>query len=159
MTEDTKSENLELDTIYEELAEDHRAGKLDAFCLYLFGIILRKRDAGFQAAAVLLESIRKYQHNWSAWMELATLVQNKKMFVDLSALLNRELDSSVIKDFFLAKLCIELHQPVSMFKDIMDPLTAYFSKSAYITSQWAVLFYDTMGKGHFTSNRRSDIYS
>jgi anaphase-promoting complex subunit 8 len=35
VTEDTKSENLELDTIYEELAEDHEKGTLDAFGLYL----------------------------------------------------------------------------------------------------------------------------
>lgn len=146
VTEDTKSENLELDAIYKELAEDHQKGQLDAFSLYLYGIVLRKRNVGFQAAAVLLESIRKYQFNWSAWMELAALVQNKKMFVDLQALLNRDMDASIIKDFFLAKLCIELHQPSTLFKDIMGPLTAHFPKSAYITSQWAVLFYDTMGK-------------
>lgn len=111
--------------------------------------MLRKRNVGFKAAAVLLESIRKYQFNWSAWMELASLVQNKKMFMDLQTLLNRELDGSVMKDFFLAKLCIDLHQPITSFKAIMEPLTNYFPNSAYITSQWAVLFYDAMGMTTF----------
>lgn len=35
VTEDTKADNLELDSIYEELAEDHSKGNLDAFGLYL----------------------------------------------------------------------------------------------------------------------------
>ncbi|KAI8094223.1 anaphase-promoting complex subunit Apc8 [Thamnidium elegans] len=144
ITEDAKSENMELDFIYEELAEDHEKGSLDAFSLYLYGVVLKKRNVQFKAAAVLLESIKKYQFNWSAWVELSTLVHNKKMLLDLQTLLNRELDGSIIKDFFLAKLCIDLHQPVNIFRDIMEPLTVYFPKSAYITAQWAVLFYENM---------------
>jgi anaphase-promoting complex subunit 8 len=35
VTEDTKADNLELNSIYEELAEDHDKGNLDAFGLYL----------------------------------------------------------------------------------------------------------------------------
>lgn len=114
--------------------------------IYRYGIVLRKRNAGFKAAAVLLESIRKYQYNWSAWMELASLVQNSKMFMDLQILVNREFEGSVIKDFFLAKLCIDLHQPSSIFAAIMEPLTTCFPNSAYVKSQWAILYYDTMGK-------------
>lgn len=108
--------------------------------------MLRKRNAGFKAAAVLLESIHKFQYNWSAWMELALLVQNNKMFMDLQVLVNREFEGSAIKDFFLAKLCIDLHQPKPVFAAIMEPLTACFPHSAYVKSQWAVLYYDTMGK-------------
>ncbi|KAI8636467.1 anaphase promoting complex subunit 8, partial [Parasitella parasitica] len=144
VTEDTKADNLELNSIYEELTEDHNKGNLDAFGLYLYGIVLRKRNAGFKAAAVLLESIRKYQHNWSAWMELGLLVQNSKMFMDLQVLVNKEFEGSVFKDFFLAKLCIDLHQPSSIFATIMEPLTTCFPHSAYVKSQWAILYYDTM---------------
>lgn len=99
-----------------------------------------------KASIVLLESIRKYQYNWSAWMELALLVKTKKQFRDIQTLLNRNMENSIIKDFFLAKLCIDLHQPMSLFKEIMEPLTSYFPKSAYVLSQWAVLFYENMGK-------------
>ncbi|KAI9262921.1 anaphase promoting complex subunit 8 [Helicostylum pulchrum] len=144
ITENAKSENMELDSIYEELAEDHEKGSLDAFSLYLYGVVLKQRDAQFKAAAVLLESIKKYQFNWSAWVELSTLVHTKKMMWDLQTLLNQELDDSIIKDFFLAKLYIDLHQPVHVFREIMEPLTVYFPNSAYITAQWAVLFYENM---------------
>lgn len=78
-------------------------------------------------------------------MELALLVQNSKMFMDLQALVNKEFEGSVIKDFFLAKLCIDLHQPSSVFGALMEPLTACFPNSAYVKSQWAILYYDTMG--------------
>jgi len=35
VTEDTKADNLELNSIFEELSEDHSKGNLDAFGLYL----------------------------------------------------------------------------------------------------------------------------
>lgn len=35
VTEDTKADNRELDSIFEELSEDHSKGNLDAFGLYL----------------------------------------------------------------------------------------------------------------------------
>lgn len=147
-TEQTRADNAELESIYRELHEDYEHGRLDAFGLYLYGIVLKKRQLAFRAAAILLESIRKYQYNWSAWVELATLVQTKKMFMDLRALLNREFETSVMKEFFLAKLCIDLNQPGNFFKDIMDPLDQYFSRSAYVLSQWATFYYDSMGKAN-----------
>lgn len=146
MTEDAKAENLELVSIYKELAEDHKKGNLDAFGLYLYGVVLRKRNSGFMAIAVLLESIRKYQYNWSAWMELAALVEDYKKFTDLQTLLNREFEGSIMKNFFLAKVCVDLQNPADLFKVIMEPLTSFFPNSSYIKSQWAILFYNTMGK-------------
>ncbi|KAG0749092.1 hypothetical protein G6F57_005882 [Rhizopus arrhizus] len=135
-------ENPELDSIYQELHENYH--NLDAFGLYLLGIVLKRRRETFKAAAVLLESVRKYQYNWSAWMELASLVQNKKMFLDLRTLLNREFESSLVKEFFLAKVCIDLQGQGTIFRDIMDSLDDYFPKSAYILSQWATFYYDAM---------------
>lgn len=98
-----------------------------------------------KASIVLLESIRKYEYNWSAWAELAMLVKTQKQFDDIRALLNRCMGTSIIKEFFLAKLCIDLHQPTSLFREIMGPLTEYFPNSPYVTSQWAKMFYENMG--------------
>ncbi|RCH78327.1 anaphase-promoting complex component apc8, partial [Rhizopus stolonifer] len=126
---DAKTENLELESIYKDLAEEYSRQNLDAFGLYLYGIILNRRRIPDQAAKVLLQSIRKYQYNWSAWVELGSLVKNTKMFLDLQTVLNREFKGSVMKDFFLAKLCIDVYQPGSTFKAIMEPLTDYFPKN------------------------------
>ena len=73
-------------------------------------------------------------------------MKDTKMFLDLQHLLNQEFKHNVMKDFFLAKLSIDLHQPRSTFKALMEPLTDYFPKSAYVLSQWAVFFYDTQSK-------------
>lgn len=43
-----------------------------------YGVVLRKSGSSTEAAAVLLESVKKYEYNWSAWMELSTLVITKK---------------------------------------------------------------------------------
>lgn len=145
-TDDAGAQNSELLAIEKELKQDYEDDELDAFSLYLYGVVLRKRSNDVKASIVLLESIRKYQYNWSAWMELALLVKTKKQFRDIQTLLNRNMENSIIKDFFLAKLCIDLHQPMSLFKEIMEPLTSYFPKSAYVLSQWAVIFYENMGK-------------
>lgn len=144
-TEDLKAENLELESIYIELDEDYKNDKLDAFGLYLYGIVLKKRKLKSRAALILIESLRKYQFNWSAWMELASLVHNAKMLSDLERLLDREFGASLIKSLFLGKLYIELHQPIGNFKSIMDPINKYFSKSPYIILQWALLFYEFSG--------------
>ncbi|KAI8365140.1 anaphase promoting complex subunit 8 [Blakeslea trispora] len=142
VTEDTKTENLELGHIYKELAEDYAREQLDAFGLYLYGIVLNRRKVPDQAARVLLQSVQKYPYNWSAWLELGSLVKNTKMFLDLQSILNREFKNNIMKDFFLAKLCTNIYQPGSTFEELMDPLTTYFPKSAYVLSQWAVYFYD-----------------
>jgi anaphase-promoting complex subunit 8 len=42
-------------------------------------VVLRKRGDNQLAGAILLESIKKYEYNWSTWMEMGCLVQNKKM--------------------------------------------------------------------------------
>lgn len=145
-TENYREPNAELNSIEKELKLKYENNELDSFSLYLYGIVLRKRDNNVKATIVLLESIRKYEFNWSAWMELALLVKTQKQFNDIRGLLNLNMSTSVIKQFFLAKLCVDLHQPISIFKEIMDPLTEYFPNSPYITSQWAVMFYENMGK-------------
>lgn len=143
--EDSREPNTELDSIERELEHDNANNKLDSFSLYLYGIILRKRDSNVKAAIVLLDSIKKYEYNWSVWMELACIIKTQKQFDDIQSLLNQHMGSSIMKELFLAKLCIDLHQPTSLFKEIMDPLTVYFPNSPHIKSQWATMFYENMG--------------
>lgn len=43
-----------------------------------YGIVLRKRGEEEEAARVLLDSVKAYEFNWSAWMELGQIVKTKK---------------------------------------------------------------------------------
>ncbi|KAI7905498.1 anaphase promoting complex subunit 8 [Cokeromyces recurvatus] len=142
--EDNTAENPELNSIYEELSEDYEKDNLDAFTLYLYGIVLKRRKSSLKAATVLLKSIQAYEFNWSAWMELASLIENRKMFIDIQNLLNRNFRGSIMKNLFFTKLCIDLYQPIELFRTFMSPLHRYFPNSAYILSQCAILFYDNM---------------
>ncbi|KAI9483556.1 MAG: hypothetical protein EXX96DRAFT_536877 [Benjaminiella poitrasii] len=145
--EDNTAESPELNSICEELSEDYEKDKLDAFALYLYGVVLKKRKSNLKAATVLLKSIQAYEYNWSAWLELASLIENKKMFSDIQTLLDRIMRGSIMKRLFLAKLCIHLYQPSEIFQGIMIPLLCHFPSSAYILSQFALLFYDKMVRG------------
>jgi len=46
---------------------------------FRYGVVLRKRKANQKATEVLLESVKEYPYFWSAWMELATMVDTRKM--------------------------------------------------------------------------------
>ncbi|RCH80254.1 Anaphase-promoting complex subunit 23, partial [Rhizopus stolonifer] len=143
-TEKVKEANPELNSIYEELHRDYIKGNLDAFGLYLYGMALGKRKELSSAAEILIKSLHKYEYNWSVWMELGTLVQNKHAFIDIKRRLDEEFETSVMKEFFLAKLYVDLQYQRHVFKDIMDPLGVYFPHSTYILSQWAMFYYESM---------------
>ncbi|KAI8986945.1 hypothetical protein BDB01DRAFT_784023 [Pilobolus umbonatus] len=144
-TEDRFVDTSEVDAIYDELSEGYARNELDAFLLYLYGVILRTRKVESKAAFVLLQSISQYPYNWAAWTELSTLVNTKKMLRDVEALLEREIDpNNIMKVFFLAKLSAEVNFSLAEFKKYMDPLTTYFANSPYVKSQWAIFFYESM---------------
>ena len=76
-----------------ELEKEYKVGKLDAFGLYVYGVVLKglgredgtaKKSAEMQqkkqqqqtkktAHEILIESILKYPYNWSAWLDLAEI--------------------------------------------------------------------------------------
>ncbi|KAI9313974.1 cell division cycle 23 [Dichotomocladium elegans] len=118
-SETSLAENAEISSIYDELHSLYDAKQLDAFGLYLYGMILRKRKFDRLAAAVLLES-----------------------FMDLQKLLNETMKNSMMKDLFLAKLSLEIHLPSATFWELIQPLASCLPESIYIKSQLATACYD-----------------
>ncbi|KAI8581599.1 hypothetical protein K450DRAFT_232089 [Umbelopsis ramanniana AG] len=142
--DDSSADNTELTAIFDELDPLYENRELDAFCLYLYGVVLRKRKANQKATEVLLESVKEYPYFWSAWMELATMVDTRKMFQDLQAVLDQTFPKHIMKDLFLAHMALQLHQPADLFRSLMEPISASFPRSTYIKSQWATLRYDLL---------------
>ncbi|KAI9276753.1 hypothetical protein BDA99DRAFT_474591 [Phascolomyces articulosus] len=142
ISDNSQAKNAELDAIYKELKQFHDQDQLDAFNLYLYGIVLRKRELNDMAAATLLSSLKKYEYNWSAWMELGALVTSKKQFHDLEQVLNERMPKSIIKNFFFARRALEIHLPQETFWTFMTPLQSNFSNSIYVKSQLATAYYD-----------------
>jgi hypothetical protein len=50
-------------------------GQLNAINLYMLGVILKHKNNKQMAKEVLIESLNKMPLLWSAWIELASLVQ------------------------------------------------------------------------------------
>lgn len=65
--------NLELVSLEQELSSIQRMGTLDAFGMYLYGVILRERDKNADACVMLCASVNAYPWNWSAWLELQVI--------------------------------------------------------------------------------------
>lgn len=69
--------NSQLQSLYSELRSNHLAGKLDGFCLYLYGMVLKRLDLHSIAIQVLVEAVHKEPLHWGAWVELATLITDR----------------------------------------------------------------------------------
>ena len=65
--------NLELVSLEQELSSLYRTGTLDAFGVYLYGVVLRERDKQAEACVMLCASVNSYPWNWSAWLELQVI--------------------------------------------------------------------------------------
>lgn len=69
--------NNHLQSLYSELRTSYVTGKLDGFCLYLYGIVLKRLDLQSDAIQVLVEAVHKEPLHWGAWDELATLITDR----------------------------------------------------------------------------------
>jgi hypothetical protein len=52
---------------------------MDAHVLFLYGLVLRDLDATALARQVLLQSVKAYPWNWSAWKTLSTLCTDQPL--------------------------------------------------------------------------------
>ncbi|KAF7727059.1 anaphase-promoting complex component apc8 [Apophysomyces ossiformis] len=160
--ENWQVENAELDAIHDELRSANEKNELDAFCLYLYGMVLRKKRDYTKAAAILLKSVKEYEWNWSAWLEIEALVEEDKILDSLQDLLERDMNGSIMKTFFIARAYLGLHRPGQVFRKLMEPLTEYFPNCTYIKAQWATMFYEAMDYNEaeilFGSLRRMNPY-
>ncbi|RUS31263.1 putative cell division cycle [Jimgerdemannia flammicorona] len=136
--DNSRAINRELDFILEELRPAFEAGELDAFCLFLYGIVCVKRNAKQLAVEVLVRSVNKYPYNWSAWLELASCISTQEMVVNITP----GLPDNFMTKFFLAHVALELHQSPDAIQDPMRDLSLIFPNSSYIKSQRAMACYN-----------------
>lgn len=56
--------------------------QLDSYCLYVYGIVLKKLNHFDDAKDILIESINKEPMNWASWQELTPLIADKQLVSD-----------------------------------------------------------------------------
>lgn len=94
----------DLSELMSVLNEEYNHKKLDGYEMYLYGVILKKLDLTQLAIAVFLECVHLVPTLWSAWIELAPLVQ------DVDQLRGLSLPKHWIKPFFVGTF-FTLHYP------------------------------------------------
>eukprot|EP01018_Ginkgo_biloba_P001203 Gb_18773 [translate_table: standard] len=147
--------NSELDGVEEELYTNHKKGTLDAFGLYLYGIVLREKGIETEGRDILVESVNSYPWNWSAWLELQALC------TDLGILNRIQLKDHWMKQFFLAKTLVKLERTREGL-DIYEKLDEIFPSSDYVYAQAAKAHYNLnhldAAEGIFKDILKTDPY-
>ncbi len=76
---------------------------LDGYCLYLYGVVLKRLSLTQEARKVLLEAAHAEPCHWGSWLELSSHIS------DIRELEAMALPEHWIKHFFLAHTYLELH--------------------------------------------------
>lgn len=147
--------NRNLDSVYNELKPLASEGKLDGFCMYLLGVICKSKGSKEEAIQAFIHSVRLYPCNWSAWLDLSKLC-NEREEVD-----NFDLPDHWMTDWFMAHLLLDLQKNDESL-EIYQRLSSRFGECSYILAQKALnnyykLKYDD-SREIFEYLRRKDPY-
>lgn len=114
----------------------HGQRKLDGYCLYLYGIVLKKLDLKEMAVTVLVEAINAAPMLWGAYVELTPLLMNKEHLQSLN------LPNHWMKSLFIAHAYIELFLNDEGLKLYEDLQAAGLKNCIYITAQMAHAYHN-----------------
>jgi len=119
-----------------ELEKLYASNSLDAYCLYVYGIVLRKLSLPELAVPVLCSSIRSEPGHWGAWLELSGLVTSREKLSQL------DLPDHWCKHIFLAHTYLELQQNEQAVEIYFGLSKAGLADSTYIMAQVAIAFHN-----------------
>lgn len=125
-----KNESLRL--LCADLRKDHLANKLDGFCLYLFGVTLKKLQLTREAMDVLVDATHKQPMHWGSWLELASLITDREKLENLC------LPNHWMKHFFMAHMYLELQlidEGLALYYELQS---MGFAKNGYVLAQTAM---------------------
>ncbi|CAM9791084.1 unnamed protein product [Chrysoparadoxa australica] len=136
--------NLHILQLHDELSTMHEKGQLDAFGLYMFGVVLKQMKittpslgGDVCATSVLLESVRAYPWNWSAWLDLASIIIDADM---LPEDLPYQKTSPWMYQFFFQHVLLEQQQCQDALQ-LLEELQVLFPGSTYLLAQTALAHY------------------
>lgn len=85
--DNTDPTNLDsLQALRNQLAAKYLKSQLDAYSLYVYGVVLSKLKLNDEAINILIESVKKRPTLWCAWIELANLIKSVEIVSDFCEL-------------------------------------------------------------------------
>lgn len=103
--------------------------KLDGYCLYLYGIVLKKLDLKELAVSVLIESITEVPTLWCAYLELVPLLSDKDEIYTVN------IPNHWMKSIFIAHARVELLLSDKGIKLYNELQRAGFQYSTFMVAQ------------------------
>ncbi|XP_014247911.1 cell division cycle protein 23 homolog [Cimex lectularius] len=126
----------ELQHLCTELRALYVKHKLDSYCMYLYGVVLKRLDLLDDARTVLAEAVNLEPLHWGAWMELAMLT------TDRTKLRSLVLPTHWIKHFFLAHTFLEQQMNDEALEIYYEMQKSGFSESTYLLAQIAIAYHN-----------------
>ncbi|XP_031618954.1 cell division cycle protein 23 homolog [Contarinia nasturtii] len=126
----------DLSDLMVKLRSLHSKRKLDAFCLYLYGVVLKKLDLKELAVTVLVESINAMPTLWCSYMELVPLLADKDEIYSVN------IPNHWMKAIFLAHAHVELLLSDKGIKLYNELQKSGFKNSTYMVAQIGKAFHN-----------------
>ncbi|KAK3868893.1 hypothetical protein Pcinc_025751 [Petrolisthes cinctipes] len=107
-------------------------GEMDAWLLWLYGVVLKRLDLTQQAVEVLCQALYLQPMHWGAWLELAALITDREMLGTL------KLPDHWMRKLFHAHTYLELQlndEALEIYTSLQD---AGLQQSTYIMAQVAI---------------------
>ena len=128
--------NEEAEVLLEEL-QVLQIAKTDPFLLYLHGIVHMRMGQREEAFDYLIQSVRIYPYNYSAWQELSACI----ITTDVLAKALKRLPDTVMLKFTLAGLNQEMLSSAKPIKSALDDLLDTFPGHPTVKSLQALQLY------------------
>lgn len=134
------SENNDITELYRELKVDFYANKLDAFSIYLYGVVLRKLEIQNLAEAAFIKAVNLEPMLWCAWYELG------KIIPDRSKIFSMQLPDHWMKWFFLGHTYLEQLNNDEALQIYFDLYSQGLKNSTYLMAQIAIGHHNRRGQ-------------
>ncbi|XP_028154746.1 cell division cycle protein 23 homolog [Diabrotica virgifera virgifera] len=126
------NKNETLVDLYTTLKIECFENRLDGYCLYLYGVILKKLDLVSVAIEVFIKSVIAEPMLWSAWFELGKIIPDKNFIFSVA------LPEHWIKSFFLAHTFLEQLNNDESLQMYNTFFSLGFQNNTYVLSQIAL---------------------
>lgn len=114
----------------------HQRKSLDGYCLYLYGVVFKRLQLHKLAIEVLVEAIHREPLHWGAWLELASLITDKDVLVNL------QLPDHWMRQFFIGHTYLELQLNEEVLQIYQDLQNNGFEASTYLMAQVAIAYHN-----------------
>lgn len=114
--------------------------KLDGYCLYLYGVVLKKLDLKDLAVSVFIESINAVPTLWCSYLELIPLLSDK------DEIYSANIPNHWMKAIFLAHAHVELLLSDKGIKLYNELQRSGFRNSTYMVAQIGKAFHNKRSK-------------